>query len=267
MQDMLSKLKEWQVSAEGFSLSMWDNLPEIELYMDQVITYTEKQLQFFQQVEEVKLITPSMINNYVKDDVIKHAVHKKYNKEHLASLIMVGLLKQVLPISKIKILLNEDADMQKLYDTFLHEQSKALKTAVDKVGDITENLTGIDEKDRQKLFLLAMSLSAEAFANRIASEKLLNILMAQNNTAGVDPLQDMDKSGNTPQSADVIKNEGKQEKTDKKADKKADKKEKPAKDKAKTAKAKAKAKQKPLKDKSKGKTKQKAEVKNKEKRA
>lgn len=147
--------------------------------MDQVITFIEKQLLFFQQVEEVKLITPSMINNYVKDNVVKHAVQKKYNKEHLASLVMLGLLKQVLPLSRIKEILSADTDTEALYDAFLQEQKTSLFAAFERVNfAINDNKEDIKEN----LFALALSLSAEAVACRIVAEKILNVLSESEKT-------------------------------------------------------------------------------------
>lgn len=194
MDDLVNKLTQWEDSAREVTLAEWESLPEIELYMDQVITYIEKQLALFQQVEEVKLITPSMINNYVKDGVIKHAVQKKYNKEHVASLIITGLLKQVLPISKVSTLLSSGMDTEKLYRLFCGEQKQALSAALDKISGAAETINA--ENGTEKLLALALSLSAQAFANRIAAEKLINIALAGNNPEK--PHDDKNAAGGGP---------------------------------------------------------------------
>jgi hypothetical protein len=74
----------------------WDQLPDIELYMDQVIGFLEKELR--PVLRDNKLITPSMINNYVKLGVIPRPSHKRYGREHLALLVMTCVLKQVVPL-------------------------------------------------------------------------------------------------------------------------------------------------------------------------
>lgn len=84
------------------NLARWHQLPEIELYMDQMISYIEDQVSRISFLDE-KLITPSMVNNYVKLGLIPKPNKKKYNKEHLAFLISITILKQVLPISMIKL--------------------------------------------------------------------------------------------------------------------------------------------------------------------
>ena len=83
----------------------WDELPEIELYMDQVIVLMEKYLSFHKTDENTKIITNSMINNYVKLGIMPAPVKKKYSREHIAYLIIICTLKQALPISDIKDLI------------------------------------------------------------------------------------------------------------------------------------------------------------------
>lgn len=61
----INHLKEWLDAASAYDPIEWERLPELELYMDQVITFLNKQLELFTMDGE-RLLTPSMINNYVK---------------------------------------------------------------------------------------------------------------------------------------------------------------------------------------------------------
>ena len=79
-------------------IPLWNELPELDLYMDQIIVLMEKYLGSSQ---EDKLITPSMINNYVKLGIIPRPTKKKYSKTHIAYLIIICSLKQVMPIADI----------------------------------------------------------------------------------------------------------------------------------------------------------------------
>jgi DNA-binding transcriptional MerR regulator len=170
--DIDEKLKEWCDSAGRNAVASWGSLPDIELYMDQVIGYIEKQLRFYQDSGEGKLITPSMINNYVKDGVILHASAKKYSREHVSSLLMTGILKQVLPLSRVKELLSYKRDASaEVYGLFLDSLQEALEL-------VTETLATESEKqtDTESHYILAMKLACTAFAGRIASEKLLTLL-------------------------------------------------------------------------------------------
>ena len=172
-------MKDWSLLVKNTSLTKWDNLPDIELYMDQVITYIEKQLQIFQDEEESKLITPSMINNYVKDGVIKHAVQKRYSKEHLATLSMVGILKQVLPlsmISKLTGIFNTAEDKKGIFDFFINTQKESLNLILDKIDTQADG----GEIEKEELLVLALKLSCEAFANRIAAERIFKMIQVNN---------------------------------------------------------------------------------------
>ena len=99
----------WARAGQGEPLPAWDDLPAIPLYMDQVILYLGESLELFQR-EGSSLLTSSMINNYVKTGLIPHPDKKKYTKEHLAGLMAVCMLKQVLPIQDIKTLFSGGMD-------------------------------------------------------------------------------------------------------------------------------------------------------------
>ena len=101
---------------ESFKSPSYNELPEIDLYMDKVLTYIKKHLPPTKPNDKDTL-TGSMINNYVKDHVIKNPVDKKYDKEAIAALIMVANLKRVLPISDIKSVF-KDSDIPVLYDIY-----------------------------------------------------------------------------------------------------------------------------------------------------
>lgn len=77
----------------------WEDMPSIELYMDQVVSILESSLDIFSRNE--KIITNSMINNYVKQKIVKPPNKKKYDRVHLAYLYVVCILKRIMPISQI----------------------------------------------------------------------------------------------------------------------------------------------------------------------
>ena len=79
----------------------WNELPEIDLYLDQVVNYLEKYLDQYNVIREEKIITKTMINNYVKLGIMPAPEKKKYSREHIAYLIVICVLKQVYSISDI----------------------------------------------------------------------------------------------------------------------------------------------------------------------
>lgn len=87
----------------NFHIPLWEELPNIDLYMDQVLTYLYTTLSSY--VKDENLITKTMVNNYVKNGVINAPTKKKYNKLCIAELIVICILKQVYSINDIKNLI------------------------------------------------------------------------------------------------------------------------------------------------------------------
>ncbi len=81
-----------------------EDIPDIELYMDQITTFMDQQLGGNKRSEEDKVLTKTMINNYTKNDILPPPVKKKYSKNHIILLIYIYYLKNFLPINEIKTL-------------------------------------------------------------------------------------------------------------------------------------------------------------------
>lgn len=99
----------------------WNELPEIDLYLDQVVNYLEKYLGQYSVSKEDKIITKTMINNYVKQGIMPAPEKKKYNRTHIAYLIVICILKQVYSISDIGKLITltiEYFELSKAYNRF-----------------------------------------------------------------------------------------------------------------------------------------------------
>ena len=91
----------------NFHIPRWNELPNIDLYMDQVLNYIESCLKDYIKLESnEKIITKTMINNYVKQEIIEPPVNKKYNRLHIAELFVICILKQVYSIPEVKSLIN-----------------------------------------------------------------------------------------------------------------------------------------------------------------
>lgn len=177
MKELLDNLLTWSESMNTHKMPKWDSLPDIDLYMDQVITYMERQMNFLTNNDEEKIITPSMINNYVKYKQIPSPVKKKYSNEHLGYLLTVCMLKQVLPINDISKLINgqrDKMDMSELYNSFCSVQDEAIQTVSERVRVIASTVNETESED--VLSMLALKLAVEANASRIAAEKILDVL-------------------------------------------------------------------------------------------
>ena len=83
----------------------WDQLPDFSLYMDQVLSYMDRQVIRF---DEDDGLTAAMVNNYTKSGLVPRAEGKKYNRDHLAYLTAICILKQVMPAKDMALLLEEE---------------------------------------------------------------------------------------------------------------------------------------------------------------
>ena len=104
-----------------YHMPRWDELPDLDLYLDQVVNYLEKYLINYTANKEDKIITKTMINNYVKQGIMPAPNKKKYNREHLAYLLVIGILKQVYSINdigKLIALTIEHYELKKAYNRF-----------------------------------------------------------------------------------------------------------------------------------------------------
>lgn len=97
-------MAEINFDVNKFHIPRWNELPNLDLYMDQVLTYIENFLNDYIKSDE-KFITKTMINNYVKQGILEPPVNKKYNRIHIAKLFVICVLKQVYSISEIKELI------------------------------------------------------------------------------------------------------------------------------------------------------------------
>ena len=131
MQDLKQRLQEQRPAS-------WENLPDISLYMDQVLSLMNRQTIHFSDEDN---LTAAMVNNYIKDGVAPRAEGKRYSKTHLAYLTMICVLKQVLPVKDVALLTSremENHSVQENYDRFCAELSSALNSAADQMSDELE---------------------------------------------------------------------------------------------------------------------------------
>ena len=88
-----------------------EDIPNIDLYMDQVTTFMDKKLKStVRHPEEDKILTKTMINNYAKNNLLPPPVKKKYSKEHMLALIFIYYFKNILSIGDIQAILNPITD-------------------------------------------------------------------------------------------------------------------------------------------------------------
>ena len=112
-----------------------EDIPDIDLYMDQVIQLFENKLGYLKRNEEDKILTKTMINNYSKGNLFMDIKNKKYSKNHIILIILIYELKSVISIPDIKVAFNnivksydenseDKIDLENLYKKHLKMISK-----------------------------------------------------------------------------------------------------------------------------------------------
>lgn len=145
----------------------WEALPDIALYMDQIISYLPRQLIRYDESEN---LTSAMVNNYIKDGLLPRADGKRYGQTHLAYLTAICALKQVLSVKEMKTLIQDGLqgrEPQRVYDYFCRALDKALNDTAKELDEETE---------RENLSRLALELALRSYADRLACQRILSLL-------------------------------------------------------------------------------------------
>lgn len=174
------KLRHWEKYLKAFSLPSWDEIPDLGLYMDQVLAILPQYLDYLPpELRDSKALTASTINNYVRMKVMPEPVKKKYYREHIAYLIMICTLKQTLSIATIQKMIPLSLDGEEfrgLYETYVEQHRLTAMRFIEYVRQAARPILSPDY-DRQAASenasaLVFNSAIAGGFS-RLLSEKLL----------------------------------------------------------------------------------------------
>ena len=143
----------------------WNELPNVDLYLDQVVTFINSSLNSFilsnvsnSSKTENQVLTKTMINNYVKNKLIEPPKKKKYSQVQLAKLFVICILKQVYSMNDIKDLINialQHSDIKIAYNSFCDQFEEALLCTY-KRKDYIDNYS---KDDTNKYLLKSVLLS------------------------------------------------------------------------------------------------------------
>lgn len=133
-ENILNSLKELNLKEE----IKLEDIPKLDLYMDQVITLFENELSETKRNETDKILTKTMINNYTKDKILMPAQNKKYSRNHIIMMILIYNLKQSLPINDIKFVLN------KIVENFNDKDDESEKLNLESIYKIFLNIKDIE---------------------------------------------------------------------------------------------------------------------------
>ena len=173
-----------------------DDIPDIELYMDQVTTFMDNRLKNAARNPEVdKILTKTMINNYAKNDLLPPPVRKKYSREHMLLLIFIYYFKGILSISDIQTVLkpitdrffagNEGLKLETIYNEVFsleREEVEVMKQdVVRKYHKAQETFSDAATEDQEFLqtFSFICMLSFDVYVKKMLIEKLIDSCSAK----------------------------------------------------------------------------------------
>ena len=175
------KLRRWEKYLERFRLPTWEEIPDIGLYMEQVMALLKQYLDYLPpELKEDQPITAAAINNYVRTKVMPEPRKKRYYRLHIAYLIMICTLKQSLSIAMIQKMIPAgltEAEMRSIYETYAERHRMSAEFFVQQVRRAAGSI--LDHEDTDELAaeetseLIAMTAIASGFAQLLAQKLLL----------------------------------------------------------------------------------------------
>lgn len=173
-----ARMKEYADSINQFRLPRWEQIPSLGLYMDQVVTVIDQALSPLIGFNDEAIITPSMINNYVKLGMVPKPEKKKYSREHLACLIVITILKQATAIGDIRLGIDtaiRNGEKDVCYNSFCDYVERAVRLVIQSAMCTDENVSlSFDYSFNSQHTMITMAVFA--FAAKIVTAKMLSIL-------------------------------------------------------------------------------------------
>ena len=168
-------------------------IPNIDLYMDQVLTFMNSKLKWSKRYEEDKIMTKTMINNYAKNHLLPPPDKKKYSKEHLLVLIFIYYFKNILSIGDIQSILNplteryfdngKDLDLEKVYEEVfslekgqIEQIKECLTKDYERAGETFVN-EAKEDKDFLQLFSFICMLSYDIYMRKQIIETMIDTMV------------------------------------------------------------------------------------------
>ncbi len=180
------------------SLGRIDNIslaemPNIDIYMDQLTTFMDERLKKTTRHPETdKILTKTMINNYAKNNLLPPPVRKKYSKDHLILLVFIYYMKNILSINDIQTMIeplkarfhvsDDELNLSKIYSTAYELQSEELEPVIEDLKKKyarslktfeDENISD-EERKRMQMFSFISLLSYDVYVKKLLIEKILD---------------------------------------------------------------------------------------------
>ena len=187
----ISEIKKLLENIKKISYIKPGEIPNIDLYMDQVTTFMDQHLEKTKRYSEDKLLTKTMINNYTKNDLLPSPVKKKYSKDHMVMLIFIYYLKNFLSITDIQSLLHPMTELffdgkgeisldeiyAEIYEIEKAQAAVVTKDIIHKAQAANQTFSEIEDKEQQEYlrkYAYACLLSYDIYMKRQMLERLID---------------------------------------------------------------------------------------------
>jgi len=167
-----------------------DDIPNINLYMDQVTTFMDEHLESTKRSAEDKILTKTMINNYAKNNLLPAPEKKKYSKEHMLIMLFIYYFKNVIAIKDIEALLNpitkqffqsnSAVTLADIYKEILAQEKAQMSYQQETIISMFEQSstafadTKLENKEYLQLFSFLCRLSFDIYQKKFLMEKLID---------------------------------------------------------------------------------------------
>ena len=177
---VVGKLRRWETYLERYRLPDWEEIPDLGLYMDQVVQYLRQTLSYLPpELKQTQVITAAAINNYVRTRLLPEPQKKKYYRTHIAQLLMIVTLKQTFQLAMISPLLPlgcAEKEVRRRYTAYALRHRRCAQYFIEQV-----KLTAAAMLDHEVVTELAVQDTEELIASsailsglsRLLAEKLI----------------------------------------------------------------------------------------------
>lgn len=200
MKDNNERLREIFARLDSLDYVKPEQIPNIDLYMDQVTTFMDEHLKKSKRYPEDKVLTKTMINNYAKNNLLPPPIKKKYSREHMLLLIFIYYFKNMLAFSDIETLFqhiteehfmeSSNLSLQDIYDQIFSlekDQMKRLKEdLIRKFRNSQTIFTDQEGDDREylQLFSFICAMGFDVYLKKQIMELLIDQIREEHTFEG-----------------------------------------------------------------------------------
>lgn len=174
---VVQRMRKWEAYLREHALPAWNELPQLDLYMDQVVALINSYLDFLpREVGMDAIVTAAAINNYVRKKIMPAPAKKRYSRVHLAYLLMICSLKQSVSIAYIQQMIpltHSEEQVREIYNQFVAQQRRTTLYFVEQVNKIAPALLAEEKSDDERVGNIVTTFAVVSGLSRMATEKLI----------------------------------------------------------------------------------------------